>query len=128
MLQAEDVSQLVQGDRLDVEGAGHRADAPRVLGVVEMDGLGQGVRDDPAAGREVGVGEDAADHRVIGIVGRAPVDGDVGRLRPPDFGEEERHRGGPGREAERTAPNSPPVSAVPSSNAKVSCGAATRTG
>ena len=34
----------------------------------------------PQAGREVGVGEDAADHRVIGIRGRAPVDGDVRRL------------------------------------------------
>ena len=55
-----------------------------VLGVVEVDRLGQRVGDHAAAGREVGVGQDPADHRVVRVRRRAPPDADVrARTRPP---------------------------------------------
>ena len=95
VLQTEDVAELVQRNRLDVEAAGDCPDDPLVFGVVEVNRLGQGVGDHATGWREVGVGEHATDHRVIGVVGRSPVDDDVGVLGRRGLGEDDGYRGRP---------------------------------
>jgi hypothetical protein len=68
------------------------------------------------------MGEDAANHRVIGVVCGTPIDHNVGMLGPGHLGEGEWGCRGQVAKALRTAWNSPAVSAVPSSKAKVRLG------
>ena len=98
MLQAEYVAELVKPHRLDVEASDNRPDDPLVFGVVEVNWLGQGVRDHAAAWWKVGMSEHSTDHGVIGIVGRPPVDGNIGVLCPPHLREIQRCSGSPGGE------------------------------
>ncbi len=71
------MAEFVECHRFDVEGACHCAHAPHVLAVVKVHGLGQRVGDDAAAGREVGVGQDAAHHRVVRVRRGPPSDPDI---------------------------------------------------
>ena len=95
MLQTEDVAQLVQPHGFDIEAVRYCAHSPQVLGVVKVNGLRQGVGDYTTGGREIGVRKDATDHRMIRILGRAPVDGDVWTLACPGLGEGEWNCGRP---------------------------------
>ena len=92
------VPDLVERHGFDVEGVGSGADVPGVLGVVEVQRLGQSVGDHRAPRGEVGVGQDAADHVVVGVIGRTPAHQHVGVRVGGHFGECEVHDAGPGRE------------------------------
>lgn len=90
MLQAENVSYLVSGHRLDIEGIVLGSDHPFVFAVVEVNGLGRGVGDHSAARREIGMGQNSSNHGEIGIVGWPPIDDDIGVLIYLDLGEGKR--------------------------------------
>ena len=99
--ETEDVTDLVQRDGLDVVLIGDRADAPRVLLVVEVQRAWQRVAVEPAPRRVVGVGQHATGHVGVATVRLGPVDEDVGTVARADLPERDLHDGGPRRE--RTA-------------------------
>src|SRR4029453_3257121 len=75
-----DMTELMQRNRLDIERTGDSADRPGVLGVVEMHRLWQGSSHHGAARWEVCMGQDATDHAEIRISVGTPPDVDVSRL------------------------------------------------
>src|SRR5262245_436377 len=77
VVQAQQVTQLVQRDALDVESTRDRSVDPR-LAVVEVQRLRITARHRPAARRVVGVSHDVARHARVWIRLRSPLDADVG--------------------------------------------------
>jgi hypothetical protein len=93
--EADDVAELVEGDRLDVVAEERRAVGPVGPGLPEVHRLGQGVDvEHAAAGREVGVG-DVARQVVVAVLVGPPADDDVGVLVQADLGERQRRRRDP---------------------------------